>query len=176
MPENITTLVSSLLSGLIGVLGALGGVYLNNRNQSSQRTTELLRERGEELYSNVFEWLDGLFFFSLRRCGVMRGQITYNECLEQDIEWEKNKRTAPTMLRLEMLIDVYFPATRHIYDEIVQLRSNLNRIEAEFKRGYENGFIDGREFLKPYLDTQKEIEAAGTKLQKQVIEEIRKID
>ncbi len=136
---------------------------------------ELLRQRGEELYSNVFEWLDGLFFFSIRRCGVMRGQMTYAECIEQDIEWGKNKTSTPTMLRLEMLIDVYFPSTRGEYDEILRLRSKLNQIEAEFKRGYENGHVDGRAFLEPYLDIQKGIEVVGTKLQKHVIEEIRKI-
>jgi hypothetical protein len=175
MPNDSVALVSSLISGLIGVFGALGGVYLNNRNQSLQRNSEIRRDRGEELYSAAEEWLQGLFFFSLRRSGVMRGEITYDECLEQDIEWGKSKKTAPITMRFEMLIDVYFPTTRAAYDEVVQLRSKLNQIEAEFKRRYKNGDTDGSAFLNPYLDTQREIDEVGAKLLKRVIQEIRKI-
>ena len=175
MLNDSAALVSSLISGLIGVFGALGGVYLNNRIQSLRQNTELRRDRGEELYSTVVEWLEGLFHYSLRRYGVMKGEITYNECLEQDIEWGKNKKTAPIIMRFEMLIDVYFPATRIAYDKVVQLRSKLNQIEAEFKRLYENGDTDGLAFMKPYLDTERQIGVAGEALRKQVIEEFRKI-
>jgi hypothetical protein len=175
MPNDSAALVSSLISGLIGVFGALGGVYLNNRKQSSQRNTELRRDRGEELYSTVVEWLDGLFHFSIRRCGVMRGEITYNECIDQDIEWAKSKKTAPIIMRFEMLIDVYFPSTRAAYDRVVQMRSNLNEIESNFKRTYMNGYTNGSTFLGPYLDAQRQIEEAGKELLKQVIVEIRKI-
>jgi hypothetical protein len=57
----------------------------------------------------------------------------------------------------------------------VQLRSKLNQIEAEFKRLYENGDTDGLAFMKPYLDTERQIGVAGEALRKQVIEEVRKI-
>jgi len=175
MPNDCVALASSLISGLIGVFGALGGVYLNNRSQTARRNSETRRDRGEELYSAAVEWLQGLFFFSLRRNGVMRGEITYDECIEQDIEWGKSKKTAPITMRFDMLIDVYFPATRAAYDQVVELRTKLNQIEAEFKRGYKKGNAVGSAFLNPYLRAQREIETAGEELLKRIIEEIRKI-
>jgi hypothetical protein len=175
MPDTYVTLISSLVSGAIGVTGALGGVYLNNRHQSVQRRRDLLRQRGEELYGVVVEWLDGFFGHYMRRNLVMQGKITYNECIDQDVEWGKNKTTPPVTLRLEMLIDVYFPSARPAYEEILRRRSELNAIELTFKRRYEVGQTDGSAFLEPYVDAQERLEEAREVLLKRVLEEMREI-
>src|ERR1700761_7460688 len=160
MPDSSVTLISSLVTGVIGITGALGGVYLNNRHQSVQGRQDVLRQRGEELYSVVVDWLDGLFGSYMRRNLVMQGKITYNECLDQDIEWGKKRKTPPVTQRLEMLVDVYFPSTRPAYDEVLRCRSELNDIELAFKRRYGIGHTDGSSFLKRYVEAQERLEEA----------------
>lgn len=136
MQDSTVTLLASLTSGLAGISGALGAVFLTNRAQNFRHDADIVRDRGEELYSAIVEWLDGLFAYYFRRSFVMQGKITYNECLEQDIEWGNKKQTPPTMLRMEMLLDVYFPKLRPAYDEVIRLRTALNRVEGAFRRRY----------------------------------------
>lgn len=176
MHDGYLTLTTSLVTGLIGVAGALGGVRLNNRHQSTQLRADLLRERGEELYSLVSEWLNGLFFSALRRCGVMRGEIDYNQCLAQDIEWGKGRTSAvPVDSRLQMLVDVYFPNTRSAYDDVISCRSVMNEIELTFRHVYDAGCGDGALFLPRYVAASKAVDQAGARLQRRILEEIRAI-
>jgi hypothetical protein len=134
-------------------------------NRGEQR-----RMRGEELYGLVSQWLNRLGNYYLRRSGVMSDKLTYNQCLDLDIAEGK---VPFDFNRIELLIDVDFPATRDLYDKIIVERTKLNKIESAFKRCYEEGENKGDEFLVRYVEIQRSIEALGEALQKQILECIR---
>jgi hypothetical protein len=143
-------------------------------HESVQRKTELLRSRGEELYELTDKWLNSFFGYSLRRSAVMQGKLTYNQCLDMDIN-EGGKASSFNFGRIEMLVDVYFPNVRHAYDKMMAGRTEINKVELAYRRAYENGDHDGTRFLKPYVQCQKTVEEAGEVLKANLLESIRAI-
>ena len=180
MSESNPTVVVSLLSGLIGAGAALASAYLTNRislkrdeREAQQRKSQLLRERGEELYSSSVTWLNNLFGHYMRRNAVMQGKLTYNQCLDLDIaEGEKQPKD---FHRIELIIDVYFPSTRRSYDLVIAERARLNKVERGFKRAYESGQSDGSLYLGPYVETQKKLEEAGEAIKAEILNCVRDI-
>jgi hypothetical protein len=184
MADPYLTLLTGLSSAAIGGALALLSVFLTNRSNTTrlkvqldhefqQRKSELLRNRGEELYELSDKWLQMLAGYYLRRCFVMQGKFTYNDCLDLDIKDGKEK--SGNFGRIAMLIDVYFPSTRPAYDKIIESRTELNKIEGSYKRAYENGDVDGASFLTPYVKCQHSIEQAGENFKILVLEAIRSL-
>jgi hypothetical protein len=184
MAERYLTLITALLAAALGGGIALLTSYLTNRanlsrlkmeldHQSHQRKSELLRERGEELYELVDKWLKGLFGFYLNRSFVMQGKISLDQSL--DLEIQARKERTDNFGRIEMLIDVYFPTVRAQYDAVIAGRSELNNVGTAHRRAYDQGEIDAPRFLAPYVQAQKVIEEAGEVLKKRIIEGIRTI-
>ncbi len=173
----------SLLASILGGALALGGVYLNNKwtsqrltqqfsHERSTKKSELLRERGEELYMLFDQWLIGLANYYLNISAVMQGKITYNDhydLMKQNVSKEFNYG------RIEMLIDVYFSSIRPAYDAVILARTNLNKIATNHKHSYERGCVDGAEYLSPFVGAQKSIEKLGDDAKRQIIEAIRAI-
>lgn len=141
-------------------------------SEAGQSKSDLLRTRGEELYSLINAWLNGLFGHCLRRNLVMQGKLTYNQCLDMDIA---QGNPSHDFSRIELLIDLDFPSARNLYDKLLVERTNLNKIEAAFKRSYEEGDDEGDKFLPPYLRAQQSIENLGELLQKHILDRIRSI-
>jgi hypothetical protein len=77
--------------------------------------------------------------------------------------------------RIALLIDVYFPSTRSAYNDVIAARTALNKISGAHKRAYEVGDIDGTRFIKPFVESQKAIEAAAEIYKRQIITTIRTI-
>jgi len=182
MTDPYVTMLTALSSAFLGGGVALLGVFLTNRSntdrlriqlehESQQKKADLLRSRGEELYELSEKWLNMFAAYYLRRSFVMQGKLTYNQCLDMDIE-EGNKASG-NFVRIVMLVDVYFPATRTAHEEITKAREELNKIEITFKRAYESGDTDGGQFLAPYVRCQKTIEQAGENFKLLVLENIR---
>ena len=122
---------STFLGGFI----ALVGVYFTNRSSLKAKEAEFshertmkqqgtLRERGEELYELVENWANAMFSHYLVKNGIMKGDLTYNEGL--DLEINNNNDFAVNFARLEMLIDVYFFDTRPEYDQVISHRTAIN--------------------------------------------------
>lgn len=178
--QFLTALVAAGIGGTLTLIGVLvsnrssqARLKFQTEHDTTQKKKALLLERGEELYGLTEAWLNSLFALSLRRLMVMQGKMTYNQCLDLDIEDGKNK--SMNFARISLLIDIYFPATRKAYDTILNEREKLNGIEITYKRGYKNGDIDGTSFLPGYLETQKSIEKAGEIFKIQLIDCIRAI-
>ena len=172
MSATTLTMLTALSSAIIGGAIVLIGVYFTNRSnaarlkiqheyESKQRSIELLRTRGEELYELMDKWLKMFAGYYLRRTSVMKGKLSYNDCLDLDIK--DGKETTVNFGRISMLIDVYFPSARDAYDEINALREKINKIEGDYKRVYENGDVDGHRFIQPFINTQVSVEKAGDK-------------
>ena len=182
MADPYITMITGLSAAVVGGALALLSVYFTNRSnttrlkvqlehESKQREIELLRNRGEELYELLDKWLKLLAGYYLRRTSVMQNKLTYNECLELDIK--DGKENTSNYGRIAMLIDVYFPSTRSAYDKIIEYRTELNKIEGEFKRNYKNGEVDGVPFIKSHVQSQISIDKAGEELKMLVLEKIR---
>jgi hypothetical protein len=177
-------LITVLLGAAIGGMLALVGVFVSNRSSetrlkfqtehdSRQKKRDLLLERGEELYVLTDKWLNYLFGHSLNILSVMQGKLTYNQCL--DLEIEAGKNISMNFARIQLLIDIYFPSSRKAYDTILEERDKINTIEASHKRAYKKGDIDGISFLRDYLEIQNSLEKAGAVFKNQLIECIRTI-
>jgi hypothetical protein len=138
----------------------------------AQLKADELRAHGEELYSLVNAWLSGLGAHYLRRNAVMQGKLTYNQCLDMDIAQGKSPFD---FSRIELLIGLDFPSARDLYNKIIVERTNLIKIEAVFKRSYEEGDDEGDKLLPLYVRTQKSIENLGELLQKHILDRIRSI-
>lgn len=171
---DLVKTVSPLLGGGLGGGIALLGVSLTNRFDTKKRRQEMLRVRGEELYILNEKWLNGLTGYFLRRASVMQGKSTYNEALDLDIA-EGSRPQPHDFSRLEMLIDVYFPATRPAYDRVTAGRAALNKIASEHKRAYEKGDLDGQGYLKPFQQAMKDVDEAGKALKEAILSELRSI-
>lgn len=181
--ENLT-LVTALLAAALGGGIALLGSFLTNRSnvarlkmehshQAHHRKSELLRERGEELYELTDKWLKLFAGYYLGRAAVMQGKLTFNQCL--DLEIKAGKERTDNFGRIEMLIDVYFLVVRGQYDVLIGAREELNKVASAHKRAYESGDIDGTRFLGPYVRAQRSIEEAGESMKKRIIEGIQSI-
>ena len=101
----------------------------------------------------------------------MQGKLTYNQCLELDIQ--EGKEGSFNFGRIEMLIDVYFPSTRSTYDKVIEGRTELNKVATAHKRAYEVGDIEGSRFLAPFVQCQHSIEQASETFKMQVLECLR---
>ena len=184
MPNQYVTMLVTLTSVFVGGAVALLGVFLTNQSSTArlkvqlehelrQRTADLLRSRGEELYELTDKWLKTLAKNFLSLSAVMQGKVTYNQHYDLIIE-EGNKRFYD-FGRIEMLIDVYFASTRSAYDKIIKELTELDKIDVAFKEVYEIGLTYGSQFLTPYSQHQRSIEQAGDAFKKQVLGCIRGI-
>jgi len=184
MADQYITTMTALASAVVGGAVALLAVFLTNRSntarlvlqldhESRQRKADLLRDRGEELYELTDKWLRKFAGYYLRRTFVMQGKLTYNQCLDLDIQ--EGKEESINFGRIEMLIDVYFPTTRAAYDAIIGGRTDLNKVAAAHKRAYESGETDGTRFITPFVQCQQSIEKGGESFKLQVLECIRAV-
>lgn len=83
-----------LLGVIIGAVLSIIGVWLTNRASIKQLNTQLeheksvkadalKREKLEELYILVDNWLGGVFSHYIKLTLVMRGEIDYNQYLDK---------------------------------------------------------------------------------------------
>jgi len=184
VPDQYITLLTSLLSAAVGGVVALASVYFTNHSntqrvqlqldrEEQRRNADVRRDRGEELYMLTEQWLNGLGVNYLNQTFVMQGKLTYNQYL--DLVISNGEKNAVNFPRIALLIDLYFPNTRKAYDDVISIRTTLNKISGAHKRAYEGGDIDGARFLTPFVEAQKTIEAAGEAYKRQIVESIRGI-
>ncbi len=161
--------LGQLLATFVGGGMAILGGYLSYRLQEKQRSKALYREKGEELYSQASQWLNFMIWHHLSINFVMQGKLTYeqhNDSIKEKEGFDYN--------RLSLLIDVYFPSARACYDQIMDCKSSLNKIEAEYGKHYDFR-DDASSILERYLETQKQFERLGDNLKQHIIKCIKEI-
>lgn len=181
--ETLSSAPSEAWVGLLGVVvGAtisIFGVWLTNWSSIKQlkiqleheKTTNadsLKREKLEELYVLVDKWLNGILGHHLKLTLVMRGEIDYNQYLDQVIE--DGKENTVDFIRLGMIVDIYGHELQSSYKKIMDAREELNKVSAAHKRAYMNGDIDGEKYLKPYTDAQEKLEQLTESFKKEIAE------
>ena len=168
-----------LLGVVVGASLSILGVWLSNRSNIKQLTIQLQhekdtnavalrREKLEELYVLVDKWLSGIFSHYLNLTLVMRGEIDYNQYLDQVIE--HGKENTVDFSRLGMIVDIYGHELQTSYQKIMEAREELNKISAAHKHAYKSGDIDGIKYLKPYTDAQLKLEELTEHFKKEIAE------
>lgn len=121
--------IAQISTGLIGVLGTLGGTMLANRHNRRDRQEQiererhaLLRSKAEELYAELTSVVD---FAKQNISSALR-----SEYLQEDASTEL---VLPTE-RVEALIAIYFPSALPIFeqyeqDRIAQVAPLMEQIE-----------------------------------------------
>lgn len=155
------------LGGVIfGSLLTTFGVWLTNRANLRQVRLQLeheerafrqrqTKERLEELYLLVCRWQHGLFSNFLNLTLVMKGEADYNWYLDQ----MKELSSTVDFNRLEMIIGIYGPELKSVYDAAISARSAINEVATQHKRAYMRGEA-GQSFLKPYTAAELKLEEA----------------
>lgn len=162
---------------VIGAALSILGVWLTNRTSIKQLNIQLhhekitnsnlrKKEKLEELYILIDKWLGGIFSHYLKLTLVMRGEIDYNQYLDQVIE-DGNKNNVD-FSRLGMIVDIYGHELQSSYKAIMDARSELNEVSIAHKRAYKDGDIGGEKYLKPYTAAQVKIEKLTESFKKEI--------
>jgi hypothetical protein len=176
------TAVVGIASALIGASVAITAAWLTNRanakvaaaaraHELTLRAQDLSRSRGEELYTLLQQWLNRLYGYYLVKQSVMSGKITYNDAL--DIELKERDRTDGAHVRIEMLIDVYFPGLRPQYGKVTQVRDEANDIVYKHKAEYSSGRTDGSAYMKPFHLKLQELSSTAQGLTEALLQKLR---
>jgi len=166
-----------LLGVVVGSALSILGIWLTNRANTKQLNIQLdyekstnsnlrKKEKLEELYVLIDKWLGAIFSDYLRLTLVMRGEIDYNQYLDQTIE--SGNQNNVDFSRLGMIVDIYGHELQSSYKTIIDARSELNDISIAHKRAYKNGDIDGSKYLKPYMDASIKIEELAELFKKEI--------
>jgi hypothetical protein len=173
---------AALVAAVVTALITLTGVALTNRSSNQRLRMQLdhelqtkgqdfQRERLEELYLLVEGWVNTLFMYFLPYARVMRGDLTFNQAL--DITIDVGGKSTVDFKRIEMIIDLYFPELRTDLDRVHAAREAANKIIHKYKKQYETGDTDGRQFLQPFLTAEKQVETEGVALKAKIIQKAR---
>lgn len=181
--EQYITLITALTSAFVGGAIALLGGYFNNRatarryeiqlkHEMEQRRQELLRARGEELYTITSAWLKRLGSYHLRILQVMHRTITYDQANELEI---KEGKAQYDFDRIALLIDVYFPEVRSAYEAMLAENEKTHGIRLAFKHDYQKfgDRTDSGKFLAVYEKAHMTMDEAGEALKKRTAECLR---
>ena len=114
------------------------------------------------------KWLNGIFGHYLKLTLVMRGEIDYNQFLDQVIH--DGKQNTVDFSRLGMIVDIYGRELQSSYNKIMDAREALNKISADHKRAYKNGEVDGKKYLEPFTEAQIKLEELTELFKKEIAE------
>jgi hypothetical protein len=177
------TLITALSSATVGGAIALLASYFNNRaamkryeiqlkHETEQRRQELLRARGEELYTITSAWLKRLHSYHLRILQVMYRTITYDQANEMEVAEGK---AGYDFDRIALLIDAYFPEVRSAYEAMLAENEKAHEIRLIFKRDDQKhgDRVGSGKFVAAYEKAHTAMDQAAEALQKRTTECIR---
>jgi hypothetical protein len=176
--ELLKGIPAAIYTTAIGAAIALVTFYLTDRSNTRRlklqfhleresKEREFIKDKLEELYLLHEAWVNALATSYLPVLKVMKGEITYNQALDMFIE--DNKARQVDFKRLQMLIDLYFPAIKPAFEKLSAARDRTNEIKAAHKREYKRGNTDGSEYVVPFIEAQKELLRESAVLKEQII-------
>lgn len=129
---------AALITGVAGVVGALGGAYLANlfaakrwseqvRHDLEKEQKKLMREKGEEIFITFKKWEKELYFFNASRIGYMQGAIS-EESLNKTID---EKVDPATHVILDVLVSIYFS---ELYDDLGMIQKQSQKLNVLFNQ------------------------------------------
>ncbi|MCF1183492.1 hypothetical protein L0E83_08590 [Marichromatium gracile] len=183
MADLETALVTLATASITGGV-ALIDFHLTNR-ATAQRTheariyeakkqerTELL-SKAEELYELTDKWLLGFSHNFLSLVPVMHGQYEYNTYLDSIIECGESQKSR--LIRVEVLIAIYFQNLRQPYQKVLSQREEFNRMIGAHKKAYKRGEMNGERYIEPFEKVALALDSEGEALKMAIAEAARKI-
>ena len=116
--ENLSwvPVIAALCGGSIGLLGALGSAWFNQRTSERLAKEDRQRKRLEEVYTTLFAIKSNYCELSAKISSKILEGI--------DIRENSFPEISP-ILKLEMLIDLYFPELKNVHDDFVNAKSTF---------------------------------------------------
>lgn len=125
----------AVITGLAGLIGALGGSLLTNRFaekrwdkqvslESVKESKRLLREKGEDTFLALTMWQKEIYFFYVARLGFLQGAIS-GEKLDEVV---REKISTSTHGKVDVLVKLYFPDFKSDVESIFKKLDECNRV------------------------------------------------
>jgi hypothetical protein len=176
--EFLKGIPATVYTTVLGAAIALVTIYLTDRSNTRRlklqfdleresKEKEFIRDKLEELYLLHEAWLNALATSYLPILNVMKGEITYNQALDMFVENNKDRQV--DFKRLQMLIDLYFPAIKPAFEKLSAARDRTNEIQRAHKREYKRGNTDGSAYVVPFIEAQKELVRESSVLKEEII-------
>lgn len=176
--EFLKGIPATVYTTVLGAAIALVTIYLTDRSNTRRlklqfdleresKEKQFIRDKLEELYLLHEAWLNALATSYLPILNVIKGEITYNQALDMFIENNKDRQV--DFKRLQMLIDLYFPAIKPAFEKLSAARDRTNEIQRAHKREYKRGNTDGSAYVVPFIEAQKELVRESSVLKEEII-------
>ncbi|MFB9215709.1 hypothetical protein [Vibrio sinaloensis] len=161
---------------LIGAGLGLSGVVFANRSSLSRlklqleterqrESNQVKRERLEELYVLMSQWVNKFFSNFFKLTLVMEGTIDYNRYLDEIIE--EGKSSPVDFQRMEMILNIYGRELLPAYQDILKCRDQIAEMATAHKVDYKQG-KNCKNYVEPYSLLHAELELRVEKLKTQL--------
>ncbi|MFZ1919558.1 MAG: hypothetical protein WAU58_18440 [Terriglobales bacterium] len=187
------TFFPSIIAAASGLIGSLigGGLTLlsssfTNRaaekqletkltHEREQNRQELLRARGEELYTITSAWLKMIGTYQMRGMAVLYGTITHSQAIDQQLADGKPNYDFD---RIEMLMDAYFPSVTTAYEAVLSERDRFASMHSDFNHKYRQVGSSARntQTVTAHEKSATMTEALGNELKKRIVKALRDIE
>ncbi len=186
------TFFPSIIAAAAGLIGSLIGGSLTflsssftNRaaekqletkltHEREQNRQELLRARGEELYTITSAWLKVIETYQMRGMAVLYGTITHSQAIDQQLADGKPNYDFD---RIEMLMDAYFPSVTTAYEAVLAERDRFATMYSDFNHKYRqvgSGARD-KQTVVAHEKSATKTETVGNALKKEIVRALRNI-
>jgi hypothetical protein len=180
LPDTVYIGIGAILGALISV----SGVWLTNRssikqliiqhnNEKTVKADELKREKLEELYILIDNWLNAMFSQYLMLSSVMKGDIDYNQYLDSVIE--KGNQQNVDFCRFEMIVNIYSNDLEPYYQQLMTARDDINKIISSHKAAYKSGDFNGEKYITPFNAAMNKLEKLGSSFKKEIAKHVKSV-
>lgn len=146
MTDDVWPIMSSAITAAMGGGIALLTAYVTNRANTvrererhsrdmAKHREEILRSRGEELYTLFDQWSTDLQAHTVIHGSWISGKISRIEALDL---FEKETSPGRALGRIELLAAAYFPTVKSQLAEFLKARDAANEIVGEYERQIRN--------------------------------------
>jgi hypothetical protein len=161
---NLLVVITSVLSS-----GVIAAIISFSFSEAKERWL-LRRTKIEEIYLNATEWLKSASVYFLPAVGVCKGQLTYNQMLDQQLKGqEKASDFGLKHLRMKKNIYMYEPSLIPTYEQMERERNKTVRLIFAIRDCWEKTG-QASECLGPFNKQIDAFERASDALQKAIIE------
>lgn len=159
------------------ICSGVASAYVNHKLTSGRLERDLRRQKLEELYMAAHGYCKLLGIYNMVWPRVMKGELDYNQAL--DINRENAKPEPKYLETSSMLVNIYFRSLRPHLDAILRCRDDINKIQGDFKKDYEQAGEPDEAFLRPFLKAFLQIDQVEAQFDEalfKVADEISAVD
>lgn len=168
--------IGSLITGAAG--GLLSGVtvaFFTYRLNLRKEHDGLIRQKAEDLYRAFDRYDKRLSGYYIQHVPLLRGQVDYNDHLDNIIQDGKQSSDAAAHagLEVQMLVDFYFDDLKPGLTNYLTIRDDLNSVIADHRRAYKAGklFDNTTEFASKLLALLMDLGRSSDKLKSAIVAE-----